>query len=107
MGNTSIFSPHANSGRWFNNYKGRFSIVLMTVVDANYKFIFAVGTQARMSDASLFGHTDLRSAMDRDVLHFPCPEPLPDTYLIMPYMFVGDEACPLCSDLIKPNPTET
>ena len=92
MGNTSIFSPHAKSGSLFNNYKGRFSIVLMAVVDADYKFIFAVGTQGRMSDPSLFGHSDLRSAMDRDVLHFPRPEPLPDTYLIMPYMFVGGEA---------------
>ncbi|XP_030208666.1 protein ANTAGONIST OF LIKE HETEROCHROMATIN PROTEIN 1-like isoform X2 [Gadus morhua] len=97
--------PPANSGSSFYNYKGRFSIVLMAVVDANYKFIYAsVGTQGRMSDASLFGHSDLRSAMDRDVLHFPRPEPLPNTDLIMPYMFVGDEAFPLRSDLIKPYP---
>ena len=79
--------------------------MLMAVVDANYKFIYAsVGTQGRMSDASLFGHSDLRSAMDRDLLHFPRPEPLPNTDLIMPYMFVGDEAFPLRSDLIKPYP---
>ena len=97
--------PPANSGSSFYNYKGRFSIVLMAVVDANYKFIYAsVGTQGRMSDASLFGHSDLRSAMDRDLLHFPRPEPLPNTDLIMPYIFVGDEAFPLRSDLIKPYP---
>lgn len=100
-----IYIPPSNSGSTFYNYKGRFSIVLMAVVDANYKFIYAsFGTQGRISDASLFGHSDLRTAMDQDLLNFPPPESLPNTNLIMPYMFVGDEAFPLRSDLIKPYP---
>ncbi|KAK0150875.1 Mucolipin-1 [Merluccius polli] len=97
--------PPANSGSLFYNYKGRFSVVLMAVVDANYKFVYAsVGTQGRMSDASLFGQSDLRSAMDRGLLNVPKPEPLPNSNVIMPYMFVGDEAFPLRTDLIKPFP---
>ncbi|KAK0137742.1 hypothetical protein N1851_026046 [Merluccius polli] len=77
----------ANSGSLFYNYKGRFSVVLMAVVDANYKFVYAsVGTQGRMSDASLFGQSDLRSAMDRGLLNVPKPEPLPNSNVIMPYI---------------------
>lgn len=69
--------PPDNSGSLFHNYKGRFSVVLMAVVDANFKFVYAsVGTQGRMSDASLFGQSDLRRAMDRGLLNVPNPEPL-------------------------------
>ncbi|KAK0152724.1 Protein ALP1-like [Merluccius polli] len=91
--------PPANSGSLFYNYKGRFSVVLMAVVDANYKFVYAsVGTQGRVSDASLFGQSDLRSAMDRGLLNVPKPEPLPNSNVIMPYII------PLRTDLIKPFP---
>lgn len=95
----------ANSGSTYHNYKSRFSVVLMAVVDANYKFIYAnVGAQGRVSDAGLFGQSDLRTAMDRGLLNVPCPEPLPDTNLTMPYAFIGDEAFPLRTDLVKPYP---
>uniref|UniRef100_UPI003AAFE7A5 uncharacterized protein n=1 Tax=Centroberyx gerrardi TaxID=166262 RepID=UPI003AAFE7A5 len=97
--------PPANSGSTYHNYKSRFSVVLMAVVDANYKFIYAnVGTQGRVSDAGLFGQSDLRTAMDRDLLNVPRPEPLPDTNITMPYAFIGDEAFPLRNDLVKPYP---
>ncbi len=78
---------------------------MMAAVDANYKFIYAsVGTQGRVSDAGLFAQSDLRQAMDQGLLNFPPPEPLPSSDIMMPYMFVGDEAYPLRPDLMKPYP---
>lgn len=78
---------------------------MMAAVDANYKFIYAiVGTQGRVSDAGLFAQSDLRQAMDQGRLNFPPPEPLPSSDIMMPYMFVGDEAYPLRRDLMKPYP---
>lgn len=78
---------------------------MMAAVDANYKFIYAsVGTQGRVSDAGLFAHSDLRQAMDQGRLNFPPPEPLPSSDIMMPYMFVGDDAYPLRLDLMKPYP---
>ncbi|KAG1934126.1 protein ALP1-like [Pimephales promelas] len=97
--------PPANSGSTYHNYKSRFSVVLMAVVDADYRFIYAnVGVQGRVSDGGIFGQSDLRAAMDRDLLNVPPPEPLPGSNISLPYAFIGDEAFPLRIDLMKPYP---
>ncbi len=80
--------PPANSGSAYHNYKSRFSVVLMAVADANYKFIYAnVGIQGRLSDGGIFGHSDLRAAMDGGLLNVPPPELLPGSNLTLPYAF--------------------
>ena len=77
----------------------------MAVVDAHYRFVYAsVGVQGRVPDAGLFAHSDLFKGMDRGLLNFPPPEPLPNTNTMMPFMLVGDDAFPLRSDLMKPYP---
>lgn len=99
------YSLQKKSGSLYHNYKGRFSVLMMAVVDANNKFIYAsVGTQGRVSDAGLFAHSDLRKAMDQGLLNFPPLEPLPNSDILMLVMFVGDEAYPLRNDLMKPYP---
>lgn len=53
-----------NSGSEFYNYKGFYSIVLMAIVDADYKFIFAdVGCQGRISDGGVLKNTDFWKAL--------------------------------------------
>ncbi|KAK7160675.1 hypothetical protein R3I93_008363 [Phoxinus phoxinus] len=97
--------PPGHSGSTFRNYKGHFSVVLMAVVDANYKFVYVnVGAQGRLSDGGLFAHSDLHRAMETGRLNFPPPEPLPNTTTVVPYMFVADDAFPLRTDLQKPFP---
>lgn len=78
---------------------------VVAAVDANYRFIYAsVGAQGGASDAGLFTDSDLCTAMDRGQLNFPPAEPLPDSDVVMPYMFLGDEAYPLRCDLMTPYP---
>ncbi|KAK0133221.1 putative nuclease HARBI1 [Merluccius polli] len=97
--------PPGHSGSTFHNYKGRFSVVLMAVVDAHYRFVYvSVGAQGRLSDGGLFAHSDLRRAMEAGLLNVPPPEPLPNTDTVMPYMLVADDAFPLRTDLQKPFP---
>ncbi|XP_036436857.1 protein ANTAGONIST OF LIKE HETEROCHROMATIN PROTEIN 1-like [Colossoma macropomum] len=74
--------PPGHSSSTFCNYKGCFSVVLMAVVDANYKFIYVnVGSQGRLSDSGLFAHSDLCTAMHGGLLNVPKPEPLPKATL--------------------------
>lgn len=93
----------ANSGTEHYNYKGFFSIVLLAVVDANYNFIYAnVGCQGRISDGGVFNSTFFKKCLDDHTIHLPPPRPLPQLSLPVPYVFVGDEAFQLTSNLMKP-----
>jgi len=49
-----------NSASEYFNYKNVFSIVLFTLVDANYNFMFVdAGCQGRISDSGVFTNTEL------------------------------------------------
>ena len=69
-------SKAAKSGSTFLNYKQTFSLVLMAIVDANYKFIYVdVGAQGRISDAGVFSETLFLDALQH--LTLALPEPFP------------------------------
>lgn len=60
--------------------------------------------QGRVSDAGLFGYSDMHKAMDQGLPNFLPPDPLSNSDVLMLYMLVGDEAYPLWNDLMKPYP---
>jgi hypothetical protein len=91
------------SGSMFYNYKGYFSIILLAVVDAEYKFIWAnVGADGSVSDAGVFNNSCLRPALEQGRLGFPAPEPLPGDDRDIPYFLIGDDAFPLREWMQKP-----
>ncbi|KAM4052977.1 putative nuclease HARBI1 isoform 2-T2 [Anomaloglossus baeobatrachus] len=91
-----------NSGSYFYNYKGYFSIILMALVNANYEFITVdVGMNGRVSDGGLLEHTVFGQRLARSEL------PLPPNSVNcgnMNFVFVGDEAFPLQTHLLRPYP---
>ncbi|XP_072175656.1 uncharacterized protein [Diadema setosum] len=92
-----------NTGSMYYNYKGYFSVVLFALVDARYRFRYIdVGANGSCSDAGLFMETSLRRALDQGKAEIPKPEPLPKDDTPLPYTFVGDDAFPLKSWLMKP-----
>lgn len=91
------------SGSLYYNYKDFFSVVLFALVDAKYKFIaIDVGSFGREGDAGIFMKTKLGKAIKNQLFDTPEPKCLPGTNLSVPHVFLGDEAFPLLSNLMKP-----
>jgi hypothetical protein len=96
----------AKSGSLYHNYKGFFSIILLGLVDAEYRFLWVdVGTHGSTSDASIFNAGPLKEALESATLGLPDPDPLPGDDKPMPYFVVGDDAFALKTWMMKPHAT--
>ena len=96
----------ANSGSMFHNYKMFYSIVLMAVVDASYRFLVVdVGANGRSCDAGVFGNSAMATALENGSLGIPEDRPLPGRIKKMPFVIVGDEAFGLKTYMMKPYPS--
>lgn len=94
-----------NSGSSFYNYKDYFSIVLLAITDAHYRFLFIdVGSFGREGDAGIFAKSNIGELLASGEFPFPNPTELPGTSTKMGYVFIGDEAFPLSETLMKPYP---
>ena len=92
-----------HSGSDFHNYKSTNSIVMFTLVDADYNILFLdVGTQGRISDGGVFQKTALRHRLTTGNLNLPPPKILPGREKEQPYVIVSDEAFPLEENIMKP-----
>uniref|UniRef100_A0A672FU35 DDE Tnp4 domain-containing protein n=1 Tax=Salarias fasciatus TaxID=181472 RepID=A0A672FU35_SALFA len=97
----------ANSGSQYFDYKRNFSIVLMALVDADYRFrAIQVGDFGRMSDGGVFVASDLGRGMESGALDVPPNAPLPGAPELgpLPHVMVGDAAFPLKTYLLRPYP---
>ncbi|XP_069680511.1 uncharacterized protein [Periplaneta americana] len=97
----------SNSGTTFYNYKKTFSIVLLAVVDAHYRFtVIDVGAEGRNSDGGVFSNSVFGKALKDGSLNIPADEPLVPHGQSLPFVFVGDEAFPLKRYLMRPFPRD-
>ncbi|XP_066978943.1 uncharacterized protein [Macrobrachium rosenbergii] len=95
--------PHSGAG--FHDYKGHFSMIMMALVDASYKFLYVnIGANGRASDGGVWDRCSLKEAIDSEVLNIPSSCCLPFTDKQSPYVIVGDEAFPIKPYLMKPFP---
>ncbi|KAK0156466.1 Protein ALP1-like [Merluccius polli] len=102
-----VIQAPPNSGSWFYNYKGTFSIVLFAVVDAYYRFrVIDVGGYGRTGDGGILSRSSFGEGLMSGTLDFPEDKELPEAGHRgeMPYVLVGDEAFPLRRYLTRPFP---
>jgi hypothetical protein len=96
----------SHSGSEFFNYKHFFSIILLALVDANYKIIYVdVGAAGRAGDAGVFNDSVLKNALIANALNIPPPENiegLSDSQIN--HHIIGDDAFPMGMNMMKPYP---
>ena len=104
---SAIITSPANSGSLYHNYKGTFSINLMALVDANYRFIFVdIGNYGSNADGTVFSKSEFGQMYLEDELDVPGPKPLPNAPQLgnVPHVIVADEAFPLKPNIMRPYP---
>jgi hypothetical protein len=95
----------AYSGSYYYNYKRTFRIVLLAVVDAEYKFLYVdVGCNGRVSDGGVFSSCSLHHALDIGTAELPPAIPLPGWTQPFPYFFVADYAFAMRNYIMEPYP---
>lgn len=96
-----LISPH-HSGSNYYNYNFN-SIVLMAVVDADYRFIAVdIGSYGREGDSSIFKQWNFGEMLSEYRLNLAAPKDLPNSTIKTPHVFLGDEAFPLNADFLRP-----
>ncbi|XP_066916383.1 putative nuclease HARBI1 [Clytia hemisphaerica] len=105
-----------NSGSKYYNYKGFYSIVLMALVSADYKFIYLnVGSQGRISVGGVYRNSSLFSKLSQGKVNLPEDCELPSTNpnlddslldgiesIKVPFVFVADDGFSLSRRCMKP-----
>ncbi|XP_036343074.1 putative nuclease HARBI1 [Rhagoletis pomonella] len=91
-------------GSYFFNYKGFHSVILLAIVDANYKFLYVnVGTNGRANDAAAFNESSFLEGLKKNAFNIPPDSKLPGTNETVPFVFVADDAFKLTSRILKPH----
>ena len=74
---THYYQETQESGSEYFNNKGYFSLVLLALVDADYKFLLVnAGASGSSYDAKIFTRRKLKRRIENGTLGLPPPEPL-------------------------------
>ena len=86
-----------NSGSFYHNYKSFFSMVLMAICDAHYRFImFDFGQSGSNNDNGILLNSAMGKQLEQNALGIPSAACLDGCkYDPSPYFLVGDEIFPL------------
>ena len=91
-----------NTGALYHNYKGFFSIVMLALVDGQYKFRWVnTGTVGSCSDAQIFNASQLKRRIEDGRIGLPDPAPITQGGRDFPYFILTDDAFALKTWLMK------
>ena len=91
------------SGSDYYNYKGIFSLVLLALVNAEYRFPgIDCGSSGSCSDAQIFSRSSLREKIKDGSLGLLAPEPLGEGGPDLHYFLLGDDVFASMPWMVKP-----
>ena len=91
----AIKKPKKSGSEYFI-YKGYFSLVLLTLVDTDYMFLWVnMGASGSSSDAQIFNRSKLKRRIENGRMGLPPPEPLGPGGPDLHYVLLGDDASAL------------
>lgn len=92
-----------HSGSLYFNYKDFYSIVLLAIVDSDYKFIYVdIGSYGKNCDSYILKNSDFWKKLNNGSLPIPDPMSLTKSGESVPFVLVGDEAFALHNNLLRP-----
>ncbi|XP_008179595.1 uncharacterized protein LOC103308274 [Acyrthosiphon pisum] len=84
-----VIEAPPNTGSLYINYKKTFSIVLLALVDAQYKFtVVDIGAFGKNSDRGILSHSNFGKALEKNKLNIPNNRALPGTNEKLPYVII-------------------
>lgn len=93
-----------STGSIYYNYKGFYSIVMLALVDGDYRFIWVdAGSNGACSDAQIWNACVLKQSIDDEEIGIPDGKPVVEGEQDVPYFLVGDDAFALRPYLQKPH----
>ena len=94
------------TGSLYHNYKGFFSLVLLTVYDARYCFtMYDVGHNGSSNDSGILAKSKMSELLDNSQMKIPELKTLYScNYDPIPYYLVGDKIFPLKTWIMRPYP---
>ncbi|CAH1992783.1 unnamed protein product [Acanthoscelides obtectus] len=91
------------SGSLYFNYKKSFSVVLLAIVDAEYRFVAVdVGAYGKNSDGGIFNDSNMRRSLKNGTFGMPKDRAITANGESLPHVIVGDEAFPCKTYLMRP-----
>ena len=92
-----------NTGALYHNYKGFFSIIMLALVDGQYKFRWVdASTAGSCSDAQTFNASQLKRKIEDGRIGSPDPAPITQGGRHVPYFILADDAFALKTWLMEP-----
>ena len=86
-------------------YLKKFSVVLMAIVGADYKFLCVdIGGYGKNSDGGIFEGSAMGKKFESQTFNVPSKKPLPGRQTPTPHVLIGDEAFALKPYLMRPFP---
>ncbi|XP_072380881.1 uncharacterized protein [Diabrotica undecimpunctata] len=80
-----------NSGSNFFNYKEFSSVVMLSIVDADNKFVtIDIGSYGREGDAGIYSKSRFVQKILQKEFNIPSPQPLPGMNILVPHVILGD-----------------